>query len=151
MGKRVRDPAWASGFIGIPFVDRGRDFRGADCWGLLRLVLQVRFGVEIPSYDDLYFHTRDFEAMHRIYDAQAKEDCWVKVMDRYERPGDECAGDAVHMRIDGRELHAGIIVAPGRMLHAHDGADSVIESIDGTAWRHRVLAIYRHRDLIGRQ
>ncbi len=151
MAKSGRDPAWAAGYIGIPFADCGRGRLGIDCWGLLRLVLRERFGIEIPSYDNLYFHTRDFAAMERIYEAQAREDCWVKVMDRYECPGIEREGDAVHMRVDGHELHAGIVVAPGRMLHAHDGADSVIESIDRTAWKHRVVGIYRHRQLIDRQ
>ncbi len=34
------DPiAWVSGYVGVPWLDRGRTADGADSWGLVRLVL----------------------------------------------------------------------------------------------------------------
>jgi len=143
--------SWAGAYIGIPFADRGRDRHGVDCWGLVRLVLAEQFGVGIPSYDEVYFHTRDFAAQKQIYDAQEAADCWLKVMDGYGAPGAERPGDVVHMRIDVSGMHVGIVIAPGRMLHARDNSGhSVIERIGGTAWKNRVRAIYRHRELAGR-
>jgi cell wall-associated NlpC family hydrolase len=147
VAKARKSPAWAAGYIGIPFADCGRDRSGADCWGFIRLVLRERFAVEIPSYDAVYFHTRDFASMRRIFDEQAKAGCWIEVMPRYEAPGREREGDIVHMRVAGEPGHVGIVIAPGQMLHACDGVDSVRCDFDGMEWKHRILGIYRHRDL----
>jgi murein DD-endopeptidase len=37
-------------FVGIPYVAHGRDYAGADCWGLLYLFYRDVLGVQIPSY-----------------------------------------------------------------------------------------------------
>ena len=46
-------------YVGVPWLDRGRTIRGADCWGLVRLVLAGRFGVEVPSYLGDYDSPKD--------------------------------------------------------------------------------------------
>ena len=46
-------------YVGLPWLDRGRTADGADCWGLVRLVLAGHFGVEVPSYLDDYDDPRE--------------------------------------------------------------------------------------------
>jgi len=36
-------PYWAGHYIGLHFREHGRTVAGADCWGLVRLVLQEQF------------------------------------------------------------------------------------------------------------
>lgn len=36
-------------FIGIPFKAGGRDYKGCDCYGLMRLALRDMFGFELPE------------------------------------------------------------------------------------------------------
>lgn len=44
---------WAEKYVGLPFVDGGRDWKGCDCWGLVKLILQTECGIEVPSYGDI--------------------------------------------------------------------------------------------------
>lgn len=37
-------------YIGIPWVEGGREFTGADCFGILMLYYKNELGIEIPDY-----------------------------------------------------------------------------------------------------
>ena len=39
---------WVNNYIGIPFVSGGRDKTGCDCYGLVRLILQNEYNIELP-------------------------------------------------------------------------------------------------------
>lgn len=40
-------------FLSVPFVDCGRDMKGLDCWGLVRLAAHELFGIPwLPNHDD---------------------------------------------------------------------------------------------------
>lgn len=40
---------WAAKYVGIPYKIGGDDLSGADCWGLVRLVLRAELGLEMPA------------------------------------------------------------------------------------------------------
>lgn len=40
---------WAAKYVGIPYKIGGDALSGADCWGLVRLVLRVERSVEMPE------------------------------------------------------------------------------------------------------
>lgn len=133
----MRPPAWAAGYIGIPFLERGRDRSGCDCWGLVRLVLAERFGVELPSYAGDYETVKDHG---RLADLVGRhEPAWLRV-----DPGPERPGDIVLLRLRGLPIHVGVVAARGWMLHIEPKVDSVLERFGGLEWRNRVLGIHRH-------
>lgn len=41
-------------YLQIPYQHMGRDWRGADCFGLLRLFYHEELGVDLPDYDKPY-------------------------------------------------------------------------------------------------
>jgi len=43
---------WAGEFVKIPFLINGRSKSGCDCWGLYRLIVLERSGVELPEYPE---------------------------------------------------------------------------------------------------
>jgi len=132
-------PAWVGHYTGIPFVERGRDRRGVDCWGLLRLVYAERFGIHLPSHHDGYRGTQDRPGVAAIVGAELDGGAnWRPVL------GHPDAGDAILFRVGAGELwHVGLTVAHGRMLHSRAGADSCVERWDEGCWRPRLVGTFR--------
>lgn len=91
--------------VGIPYVEGGRDRTGCDCWGLVRLWYAER-GIDLPSYDGPTIPA-DHEA---IAAARRGDGPWRQV----ETPR---VGDLGLWKRPRRELHAGVLVAPGMVLH----------------------------------
>lgn len=133
-----------SRYVGLPFVDKGRDWAGIDCWGLLRLVYAETFGLDLPSFADGYATTADRVAVAALIGRSVgRATPWQTVASGAERPG-----DGILIREGGEPRHVGIVVRPGRMLHAtREAGAAVIENYRGCLWRRRIIGFYRHHDL----
>jgi cell wall-associated NlpC family hydrolase len=123
-----------SDFVGLPWSERGRGPQSYDCWGLLRAAFEVGTGIELPSHAGAYSAADQAEVRSLIEGSRGD---WNRVPGGQER-----AFDGVVMRLNG-ELHVGIVVRRGRLLHVRRGALSAIEPISrfGT----NDLELYRHR------
>lgn len=127
-------PAWVADYIGLPFRDHGRDRRGLDCWGLVRLVLAEQFGVSLIDFD--YASTRDSDGIPAAIEAARPE--WSVV-------GDPQLGDVMVFNIGGQPMHVGLVIETGLMLHvSDDDRGAVMESYLTPAWRPRMEGIYRY-------
>lgn len=125
---------WFNTYVGIPYSIKGRDRKGIDCWGLVKLVYQEQFGIDLPSFS--------YEGGNRTSEEEAiaiGKEGWEKV-EHYR------SGDVVLFRILGSESHVGIITKPGYFIHAKENQDTVIERLDSGTWKHRVVGIYRYRE-----
>ena len=137
-------PAWTNEYtLGIPWKSKGRDRSGCDCWGLLRLVLQERFGLDgLPMLDEHEYRDQgDRAALARVM---------TEFRDLNFLPvplGQERAGDAIMLRMMGQPFHVGVIVCPGWMLHVQEGREVCLECYGRMAWRGRVEGVYRHARL----
>lgn len=131
-------PIWAGRYIGLPFLERGRDRGGLDCWGLVRLVMAEQFGRALPSFADGY------KAVARAADVA---DVFGRVLPLWDPvpAGGEEAGDVVVLRLRGAPMHVGMVLGDRQMLHVERGIDSAIESYAGPRWAERVYGFYRYR------
>lgn len=140
-------PSWASNYVGVPFLDGGESFEGADCWGLLCMVLEREYGVLVNDFEcrpQYGTKPEEIEAVRRFGEMHTKSSQWVKVRLHNIKPG-----DGILLRIAGLPMHVGIALGNWNMLHTEKGIGSCVEKFSSPLWRNRVIGAYRHADLIG--
>lgn len=127
--------------VGIPYVVDGRDWSGADCWGVIYLYFRAVHGIEVERYDAAGAATdQDRRALSALIHREIAAP-WHPV----EEPR---AGDVVLLR-HGREIaHVGIWFDGGRVLHSPGPGPSVIERASSPHMRRRIVGFYRHEDLL---
>ena len=137
----MSDERWIARYVGIPFLDGGRDIKGLDCWGLVRLVLKEQCQIDVPSYGDI--SADDLQKIAREVSGEIRKEPWhptisptlfdVAVMHRHVAP-----------------VHVGIIVAlnPLRMLHIERATCVVFVPVTHASVIQRRLSYFRHRELL---
>lgn len=122
--------------IGIPFVNKGRDRNGMDCWGLTMAVM-LKFGKEVPEIDVSCFDTI---AIHAIYEGVKARWTWRKV----EIPE---PGDLVIMSIDLQHPdsvhHVGVYIGNGRVIHTLEKRESHLIRVDDPYWSRKIVEFRR--------
>jgi cell wall-associated NlpC family hydrolase len=131
--------AWSNDYVGIPFVARGADRSGVDCYGLVRLVFLERLGVDLPSFAESYVTTRESADIAALLSDARQSPEWEPV-----QAGAEREFDVALCRIGDFASHVAIVIGGGRMLHAdHKSGVGTIRYRDGI-WSRRVVAFARH-------
>lgn len=137
--------SWIDKYVGIPFVDGGRDRRGCDCWGLVRLIYQNELKVELPTYGEI--SAEDLAAVSQMVEGNYTVEPW-RAIDR----DDALPFDVVVMRFYGsrRIGHVGILVAGSTaLLHTESTVDSVVVPLLHMTVRSRIVGFRRHKDVSG--
>jgi cell wall-associated NlpC family hydrolase len=129
-------PAFAAPYVGIPYLDKGRDRAGIDCWGIVRLMLAEVFHVKLPGYDDSY---RDGDDWAAIGDAVR-----AGLLDGWRRVERARAGDLLVLAIAQRPWHCALMLDAVHFLHASPGDSTVVDRLDSPRWACRIEGIYRH-------
>lgn len=128
--------SWHNQFIKIPFADRGRTIKGADCWGLSRIIYDAMLGIDLPILDD-YESTLDKEAIDKIIRKEMID--WQNVP-----KGEEIPYDIAVFNMLGQPMHIGVVVRSGYMIHCQRGAGTTFESYDSHRWRNRIEGFCRY-------
>lgn len=150
-------PAWIEPYIGIQHKDHGRDRDGLDCWGLGRLLMRDRKGIELPAYASGYEGTSnaDAEDIARLIAGNSGDWTeiaahsgtdpmpWLRAMETMAREG-----DFLLIRFWQHPMHVAYYVQPGLALHVLEGAQTTQLRYQDAEWRHKILAVYRHNSLV---
>jgi hypothetical protein len=126
---------WYNKYIDIPYVDRGRDSSGLDCWGLVRLVYSDRYNIELPSFYHSYNTVKD---IHRTSEVIAVHKEQWNALSTPE------VGCVVLFRIMGHDTHVGVYIGDNKFLHIRPGTNSAIESLDSVHWNKRISGYYKY-------
>ena len=130
--------SWAAGYVGIPFKRGGRTKEGADCWGLVYIVMREVFKKEVPSFSGTYEFPREDLApgLKSIIMSH-----WEEVgVERIQAPEE---GALVFMMYQGFPSHIGIVTDEGLMLHLAMGKDAVVERLGSPLIKPRIEGFYR--------
>ena len=134
---------WSTDFIGLPYVEFGRDRGGVDCWGLAKLVYAEILGIELPSYIERYTSPEERRELDALIHSVADGETWVNT-------AHAATFDIAVFRRGHMEAHVGVVVSPGLMLHTSAGDHSRLEHYSSGRWAHRLTGIYRHFEAASR-
>lgn len=123
-------------YIGLRFLDGGRDRSGVDCWGLVRLVYQEQLGIQLPDFDI------------RSHDSQAIAQQASQEIPRWSKLDQPEPGAVVAIRLDqarhpGIVTHVGLCVDGGYFLHALERTGAVLTRVSHPYWRGLIEGFYR--------
>lgn len=108
---------WSAGYIGIPFKEQGRSKDGADCWGLVKIVMKEIFNQDLPDFTDHPFDKKSnamtIEASKPLVDAHEVED--------------KEEGRIVVMMSMGHPAHVGVSAGQFGVLHMERKMGAVLE------------------------
>mgnify|MGYP001125769537 FL=1 len=100
-------------------------------------------GIEIASYAQQTMDAPAREEIAALMAGELVKSPWLDV-----QPGTERPFDMLVFRRAGIDSHVGVVVEPGRMLHASN-TESRVERFDQGRWKPKLLAIHRHESLNG--
>jgi len=120
--------------IGVPFANGGRDFDGADCWGMVMLTFG-EFGIKLPDYKISCFDT---DEINNQVDLERVE--WLPLT----KPEVPCL---IVMRID-KDVpeacnHLGVFIGNGRFIHTLKKQNSIQERINHPYFSKKIEGFYR--------
>lgn len=130
MSRAVQVDPWWVKYIGIPYLDKGRDPSGLDCWGLVRWVYAEERNLILPSlhHHDGLDSIRQMLAQHiDDYEKLDKPEPWAIALFRSMITA----------------MHVGIMIDDTRMLHAVNGKDTCIEPV--ATYQFRLKGFYKPR------
>ncbi|NCM96157.1 MAG: C40 family peptidase [Rhodobacterales bacterium] len=127
---------WASRYVGIPFLDRGRTRAGCDCWGLARLIYSDELSIELPSYAEAYASAGETAELAALIDVERRGP-WT--------PVDQIAAfDLLLFRRGAHQSHIGIAIGARAFIHMQSGDHAKVEPMTRPRFAGRFVGAFRH-------
>jgi cell wall-associated NlpC family hydrolase len=125
-------------YLPIPFVPNGRTKDGIDCWGLICLIYDEKYGIKLPLYEGV-----NGKEGTEVAQGVAKEAAlaWTEVPAEDRREG-----DVVVIRMMGLPWHVGMVLDKANFVHAYHRTGVTVERITAIHWKPRILAYYRFNE-----
>lgn len=126
---------WYEKYVNVPFLDKGRDENGADCWGLASVIYKNELKIILPDYLEFYENTNEREKLSALISSESQSH-WVSVKEPKEF-------DVVVLNMRGVPMHVGIVTKPNHMIHCARGIGTTHEHYGTARWKHKVMGFYR--------
>lgn len=124
-------------YLGVPYLHKGRDIKGLDCWGLV-IAVYKEVGVGVLDLDN-YSKNWSFEGGNLFIENYYKE---------WQKHGSPVFLDVIlFSNCKGVPYHAGIYLSRGKFIHGSK-AGVVISRLDDDKFYSRIEGIYRYAEKI---
>jgi cell wall-associated NlpC family hydrolase len=133
---------WATSYMGLPFVDRGRDRKGVDCWGLVCLAFKEQRGETIPEFEGV--SPDDDDMIPALIDIEKQN--WRAVAIDQRQEFDVVVMNARivrHGRAFAPAMHLGIVTPDLKILHTQQPYGVSCVTADHPSLRGRIVGVYR--------
>ena len=126
-----------SKYLGVPFKNMGRSFKGIDCYGLVWLIFKEERGIELPDFTDLGYELEwrkkgQSHILENITEDWSKVDAPFKIFD-------------CHIFTDGKiASHIGLNIGHDKFIHIFEFSIVVINRLE--SWLPRLHCTLRYRD-----
>ena len=131
-------PAFVDRIMDMPFVARGRDYEGGDCWAVVWLLWRDVLGRDLPAYDTGYS-----SAGASAVDRSLVGRIMLRERVKWELTEEPSLGDVVLLRCSGRACHVGVMIDDRQFLHIEDRRGATVERLTSPIWQRRCEGIYR--------
>lgn len=126
---------WVQEYIGIPFQSGGRDRRGLDCYGLIRLVLMEQYGCKLPLLDGKYDNALN------LYDTSPLFFQQLPILTEKIAGPQERALALLEMHQ--LPCHLGLFCGGESIIHSRAGVGVVAERLDSRRLPGKIVGWYR--------
>ena len=127
--------SWVQDYIGIPFVSGGRNRRGLDCYGLIRLVLMEQYGCTLPLLNGKYDNALN------LYDTSPLFFQQLPILTEKIAGPQERALALLEMHQ--LPCHLGLFCGGESIIHSRSGVGVVAERLDSRRLPGRIAGWYR--------
>lgn len=134
---------WTDKYIGLPYLDLGRERSGCDCWGLACIIYREELAISLPDYLG-YASTDERAEISALVDGATASPLWLPIS------GQAMAFDIALFRRGRMTSHIGIVVSHGLMIHMAEADQSRIEHYNSGHFAPRLVGHYRHVEMISK-
>ncbi|MES0879705.1 NlpC/P60 family protein [Roseibium sp. SCP14] len=135
--------SWSNKYIGVPFEEFGRDWSGADCYGLVVLVYGVELGIELTSYVGEYVSCEERAEINGLFNQAIDFGPWNEV------EGPAQTFDVALFRRGQTAAHCGLVVGHGQLLHVSGEDQAKHERYAPEPGKNRLIGHFRHNRMMG--
>lgn len=128
-------PTWV---FTIPYVEGGRDIKGADCWGLIILLYKHFYDEDLETYPEITLPS--IKACREASEKLQKALLGQTQLSKVDTPQ---FGDAVLINVMGEPLHIGFCIDETQMIHTGKNHGVVIENFREMKWKTKISGFYR--------
>jgi probable lipoprotein NlpC len=126
-------------YIGLSYKERGRDFDGVDCYGIVYLIFKEEKGIELPDFLELNYQ-KNWSELGKNHILESITDDWIKVGENDYRRFD------VHIFQDayGVAAHTGLNIGHGKFIHVLDQRPSDVGKLE--LWKRILHGTMRYKN-----
>jgi cell wall-associated NlpC family hydrolase len=138
-------PLWAAKYQAIPFAERGGDFSGCNCYGLIRLIFARELGITLPAHSVIA--ATDALRVARAVRSAARSPVWQPVELPQAKDFDVVLLASLNRargRLHRYRGHVGVMAGPRHLLHVEQGIESECVPLTDPSIVRRLLSVHRY-------